>query len=731
MALDWTKYSAGLPHTISLGNYRHLMDTIRQSSINFTLYRCCRDTELGEKMTGIFTNSSKESNIWNNFCLFYSDLIKEVNLQPVQVSYLDNESVTVSRKPFSINYVRSFYKDIKEKFDETVAAMMENTYGLQDVASTMKIIAASPVSRPIDSSSNSVESIVEIFKSDLPSILPSHFVPDVDYTHMLKLVDKLSICTAWMIYFSAGGPYRFQEITMLRVAGTGRNVYYNAVKHCMELGTTYSKSRNLNYIIKRCDQLTSKYILYYILVVKTIQIKIFNITERFVGHGFVNSFSSSVNLGAEFNRISGEQMTPSEYSKFICHSFLFVDSFEDRTMSYDKFAKYYGTMPIGVSSGARLNFREMRHGIIALQRLIIRNSQDNSLLDVLERLAGHSASTGRTVYAVDDSDRCLSSIDNEKYLLVSEEWQKAIGFIYIGQLDVPDLQPTQTDLVDGRSFDIQCRPYDLFKAGALIYGEHFSFRGSQRQICSEIVWSSAAIFPIHALPGYGKTCFFQIPLVTIKQCAETKFVSFVFVPYVVLLSNCVLRLRSGNILTVGMVKDLIQSSSIPASYDLCDVYVGTFNDMANKKFHDIFNNWHSHGGNSKIGLVVIDEFHTIEDDWNYREDTFVHIGNLNFNMATKLVLLSGTMGEEGFSKCFEKIGMEVSLSKNILEGGKTFVYDLVEDIPLKNIIKDSKLFKQPGKCFKRAQYIIYANYRKGNCNMPQLEICASPEELLQ
>ena len=180
MALDWTKYSAGLPHTISLDNYRHLMDTIRQSSINFTLYRCCRGTELGEKMTGIFTNSSKDSNIWNNFCLFYSDLIKEVNLQPVQVSYLDNESVTVSRKPFSINYVRSFYKDIKEKFDETVAAMMENTYGLQDVASTMKMIAASPVSRPIDSSSNSVESIVEIFKSELSSILSSNFVPNVD-----------------------------------------------------------------------------------------------------------------------------------------------------------------------------------------------------------------------------------------------------------------------------------------------------------------------------------------------------------------------------------------------------------------------------------------------------------------------------------------------------------------------------------------------------------------------
>ena len=49
MALDWTKYTSGLPHTISLDNYRRLMDTIRQCAINFTLYRCCRDTRLGEK----------------------------------------------------------------------------------------------------------------------------------------------------------------------------------------------------------------------------------------------------------------------------------------------------------------------------------------------------------------------------------------------------------------------------------------------------------------------------------------------------------------------------------------------------------------------------------------------------------------------------------------------------------------------------------------------------------
>ena len=51
----------------------------------------------------------------------------------------------------------------------------------------------------------------------------------------------------------------------------------------------------------------------------------------------------------------------------------------------------------GQSCGVSLNFGEIRQDIIALQRLVIRNFQDNSLLDVLEKLAWHSTSTSRVV----------------------------------------------------------------------------------------------------------------------------------------------------------------------------------------------------------------------------------------------------------------------------------------------------------------------------------------------
>lgn len=95
----------------------------------------------------------------------------------------------------------------------------------------MTVIAASPVTRPIDATSNHVESIVEIFRSDREKILPSNFSPDVDYDQLLKAIDTLSVCVAWMIYFSSGGPYCFQEITMLRASGPGRTAFLTATPH--------------------------------------------------------------------------------------------------------------------------------------------------------------------------------------------------------------------------------------------------------------------------------------------------------------------------------------------------------------------------------------------------------------------------------------------------------------------------------------------------------------------
>lgn len=89
----------------------------------------------------------------------------------------------------------------------------------------------------------------------------------------------------------------------------------------------------------------------------------------------------------------------------MCLTFLFIDSFEDTTLNSSKFSKYYKTFPSDLPNNARLNLQSMKHGIIALQRALISKHQDNSLLDTIERIAGHSVTTGRMVYAVGDMYR--------------------------------------------------------------------------------------------------------------------------------------------------------------------------------------------------------------------------------------------------------------------------------------------------------------------------------------
>lgn len=197
--------------------------------------------------------------------------------------------------------------------------------------------------------------------------------------------------------------------------------FFNSNSTCIVLSTTYSKSRSLKNIVKKCDRLTSQYILYYILVVKTIQIKMFKWIGRKFGYDYGTSFTIRVDVTASATIVESNELSPEEYSEFVCSSFLFIENSEDKSMSYKKFARQYEALPSGLFSYSRLNFKETRHGMIALQRLLVKDSKNSSLLDIIERITGHSVLTVRDVYEVNDIDRCRSSVDNERFLVVPSQ----------------------------------------------------------------------------------------------------------------------------------------------------------------------------------------------------------------------------------------------------------------------------------------------------------------------
>lgn len=186
------------------------------------------------------------------------------------------------------------------------------------------------------------------------------------------------------------------------------------------------------------------------------------------------------------------------------------------------------------------------------------------------------------------------------------------------------------------------------------------------------------------------------------------------------------RLSSSNVLSIETVKTLIDGLCMENEETLADVYVGTLYDLGNVRFRQMFNSWGEMKKNTKVGLFVIDEFHSLEDYWSYREESFREIPYINFNVATKLLLLSGTMGNHGFEKCFKRIGLNVSLTNYLGDTDKVYVYDEIKDIPLDKIIKYSELFKSSKQCKERAIEILDAFLKSSDTNKA-IVICGNVE----
>lgn len=201
----------------------------------------------------------------------------------------------------------------------------------------------------------------------------------------------------------------------------------------------------------------------------------------------------------------------------MCLTFLFIDSFEDTTLNSSKFSKYYKTFPSDLPNNARLNLQSMKHGIIALQRALISKHQDNSLLDTIERIAGHSVTTGRMVYAVDDMHRTRSNIESQKFLLVSSKWQDAAGFAYIESISTQQLEVRHKFLLEGKNFNIQCTPSNLFEAGVDIYSKKICFLEELTANMHRYIIVFMCNISNSSTHGYGKTFFISTTLGSFKK----------------------------------------------------------------------------------------------------------------------------------------------------------------------------------------------------------------------
>lgn len=122
-------------------------------------------------------------------------------------------------------------------------------------------------------------SLLDLFPAEyLWRLLPPYtrletLTPD-QVVEILEIIDKVVEPLIWMVYFRCGCSYRFPEFAGVTFSGPHRNVFIDDETKCLLLFTTYSKNALKKPLTKRLDVTAPKYLLYYIVILRQIQINL-------------------------------------------------------------------------------------------------------------------------------------------------------------------------------------------------------------------------------------------------------------------------------------------------------------------------------------------------------------------------------------------------------------------------------------------------------------------------
>ncbi|KAF4005322.1 Helicase conserved C-terminal domain family protein [Saccharomyces cerevisiae] len=261
---------------------------------------------------------------------------------------------------------------------------------------------------------------------------------------------------------------------------------------------------------------------------------------------------------------------------------------------------------------------------------------------------------------------------------------------------------------------------DILVAGQKLFGSSFEFRDlHQLRLCHEIYMADTPSVAVQAPPGYGKTELFHLPLIALASKGDVKYVSFLFVPYTVLLANCMIRLGRCGCLNVAPVRNFIEEGCDGVT----DLYVGIYDDLASTNFTDRIAAWENivectfRTNNVKLGYLIVDEFHNFETEV-YRQSQFGGITNLDFDAFEKAIFLSGTAPEAVADAALQRIGLtglakksmdinELKRSEDLSRGLSSYptrMFNLIKEkseVPLGHVHKIwKKVESQPEEALK-------------------------------
>ena len=490
----------------------------------------------------------------------------------------------------------------------------------------------------------------------------------------------------------------------------------------------YNKNGSSEPRLKTLDGLTSDYVFYFVTVLRQMQIcALGNSYDAFNHDPWMDV------VGFE----DPDQVTNRDISRIVLYSYMFLNTAKGCLVEYATFRQYMRELP--KNAPQKLNFREMRQGLIALGRHCVGSRFETDLYEsaTSELMANHSVQTGRNIYGVDSFS--LTSVSGTTATLLqeraSERWIQWLGLESDYHCSFSSTRNAE-DVVAGEAASsnhhqkisrvTRKRPRepkstnDILVAGQKLFGSSFEFRDlHQLRLCYEIYMADTPSVAVQAPPGYGKTELFHLPLIALASKGDVKYVSFLFVPYTVLLANCMIRLGRCGCLNVAPVRNFIEEGCDGVT----DLYVGIYDDLASTNFTDRIAAWENivectfRTNNVKLGYLIVDEFHNFETEV-YRQSQFGGITNLDFDAFEKAIFLSGTAPEAVADAALQRIGLtglakksmdinELKRSEDLSRGLSSYptrMFNLIKEkseVPLGHVHKiRKKVESQPEEALK-------------------------------
>ena len=678
--------------------------------------------------------------MWKWIKILYHEVAQETTLKDSYRITLvpSSDGISVCGKLFNREYVRGFYFACKAQFDNLWGELNNCFYmpTVVDIANLIlrnrEVLFREP-KRGIDEylENDSFLQMIPVKYREI--VLPKLRRDTNKMTAALKnkvavAIDELTVPLMWMIHFAVGYPYRYPELQLLAFAGPQRNVYVDDTTRRIQLYTDYNKNGSSEPRLKTLDGLTSDYVFYFVTVLRQMQIcALGNSYDAFNHDPWMDV------VGFE----DPDQVTNRDISRIVLYSYMFLNTAKGCLVEYATFRQYMRELP--KNAPQKLNFREMRQGLIALGRHCVGSRFETDLYEsaTSELMANHSVQTGRNIYGVDSFS--LTSVSGTTATLLqeraSERWIQWLGLESDYHCSFSSTRNAE-DVVAGEAASsdhdqkisrvTRKRPRepkstnDILVAGQKLFGSSFEFRDlHQLRLCHEIYMADTPSVAVQAPPGYGKTELFHLPLIALASKGDVKYVSFLFVPYTVLLANCMIRLGRCGCLNVAPVRNFIEEGCDGVT----DLYVGIYDDLASTNFTDRIAAWENivectfRTNNVKLGYLIVDEFHNFETEV-YRQSQFGGITNLDFDAFEKAIFLSGTAPEAVADAALQRIGLtglakksmdinELKRSEDLSRGLSSYptrMFNLIKEkseVPLGHVHKIwKKVESQPEEALK-------------------------------